>query len=117
MLRLFLDVSDLRVLFQSTEDENTKQSNFLTRTDFKVWLMEAVNWTNLCHVDFDLSYQVEGKIKDSVLKYKGMEEIYALLKDALAIPEIEGKTIFSCFGLIDGDILYLLMDVGETCEV
>ena len=111
-MRIFLDVSDLRVLFQTTADENTQQSGFLTRSDFKHWLMKAVNWVGFCHVDFGLSSEDDIQLRSSVLNFKGMEELYHILNDVMSTKELVGKTIFSCYGFIDGDILYLMIDAG-----
>lgn len=115
MLRLFLDVSDLRKLFQSTTTPDTAQSNFLTKADFKAWLIEATNWVGVCPVDFSLTdVSNTHSISESILRFKGIEELYQMLKDALDVEELTNKTIYSCFGFIDGDVLYLMMEVDSN---
>lgn len=116
MLRLFLDVSDLRVLFQTTTDQNTGQGNYLTKEDFKTWLMCAVNWVGFTHVEFGYGDVNHDVLKQSVNNYEGMPELYSSLRDMFDHPILDDKHIFNGYGFIDGDILYIMLDVGEKIE-
>ncbi|MHA4875609.1 hypothetical protein, partial [Enterococcus faecium] len=77
MLRLFLDVSDLRVLFQTTTDQNTGQTNYLTKEDFKSWLMCAINWLGFVYVNFDYDEGSQQVLTKSVNCYEGTPELYS----------------------------------------
>lgn len=116
MLRLFLDVADLRVLFQTTVDQNTGQANYLTKQDFRNWLMCAVNWLGFAHVDFQYDSGATDcdVLKQSVHSYEGMPELYNVVKDMFDHPALNEQSVYNCYGFIDGDILYLVLDVGDS---
>lgn len=113
MLTLFIDISDIRALFLSTVDRTTGQRNTLTESDFKIWLLEAVNFLNLIYTDFLISsdHRPEMRLSCSPANFEGLKELYESLKDSLDHPLLQDKAILTSKGFINGDLLYFQLEV------
>lgn len=114
MLTLFIDISDIRILFLNTVDPKTGDKNVLTESDFKVWIFEAVNFLNLIYTDFGFSTdRTDGKLSCSPSQFEGMRELYESLRESLDHPMLHDKAIMKSYGFLHGDLLYFQLEVED----
>lgn len=111
---MFLDVYDLRVLFQTTIEKESPQKTFPSKEDFTEWLMQSANWVCPYHIDFGYDVSDTRKLTKPLFEYKGIEELYSVLRAMFDTPALDDKNIYNCYGFINGDILYIMLDVGEA---
>lgn len=116
MLTLFIDISDIRYLFLNTKTKHTEQSKAFTDRDFRIWVMEAVNFLNLIYTDFGFGCDSKDRFSQPVTDFDGLRELYELVKDLLTDKELEDKTILSSYGFVYGDLLYFQVEVEKFEE-
>lgn len=114
MVTLFLDISELRALFLSSDAEKFGHFGILSNSDFKAWLFQSINWLDLIYTDFNLGAPNEDlQINHSVTQFEGLRELYDMLKATLEHPLLVGKTITSSYGFINGDLLYFNIETDK----
>lgn len=114
MVTLFLDISEIRALFLTSDAEKFGFLGVLSNADFKAWLFQSINWLDLLYTDFRLTAENENvQLNHSVTQFEGLSELYDALKNALNHPALIGKTITSSYGFICGDLLYFNIETDK----
>lgn len=112
MLIVFIDISDIRLLFLNTPDPTTGQRGVWTESDFKIWLFEAVNFLNFIYTDFAFCSDVKERLSAPLTQFEGLEILHESLSDVMQHPHLQNADIFSSYGYIYGDLLYFQLEVS-----